>query len=289
MSYQVIDTHRMIGPVATLCRALDVSVSGYYAWRGRGPSRRQQADAELVEHIRTVQQQGRGLYGSDRIYRILRQQGIVCSRKRVARLMREHGLNSRRRRKWRARTTDSNHKRPVAPNLLNRQFTADGPDEKWLGDIVGIRTGEGWLYLAALLDVFSRCIVGWAMSEKRDETLVENALRMALERRQIAPDRPLLHHTDRGSQYTADDYLGLLAAHGIHVSMSRKADPYDNAMMESFFATLRAELTELEDFSTRAAARLAVFDYIEVFYNRQRVHTSIGYTDPTTYEQLHQT
>ena len=288
MSYQTIETHRKIGPVATLCRALGVSVSGYYAWRNRGPSRRQQADAELLEQIRAVQKQGRGLYGSDRIYHMLRQRKIVCSRKRVARLMRENGLNSRRRRKWRVRTTDSNHTRPVAPNLLDRQFHADAPNEKWVGDILGIWTGEGWLYLAALLDVFSRLIIGWSMSEKRDMVLVENALSMALQRRQIMPDRPPLHHTDRGSQYTADDYLALLSAHHIEVSMSRKGDPYDNAMIESFFATFRAELTELEHFPTRASARVAVFDYIEVFYNRQRVHTSISYTDPTTFEALHQ-
>lgn len=287
MSYQAIDHNREIGAVATLCRALDVSVSGYYAWRGRAVSRRQQADAELLEHIRTVQQQGRGLYGSDRIYNSLRNQGIVCSRKRVARLMRQHGLNSRRRRKWRPRTTDSRHNRPVAPNLLGRDFQADAPNQKWVGDIVAIRTGEGWLYLAVLLDVFARLIVGWAMSQQRDEQLVEDALRMALKRRHIAPDSALLHHSDRGSQYTADDYLALLAAHGILLSMSGKADPYDNAMMESFFSTLRAELTELEGFPTRDAARVAIFDFIEVFYNRERIHSSISYTNPAAFEAHH--
>jgi putative transposase len=288
MNYQAIDENRDIGAVVTLCRGLDVSVSGYYAWRRRGPSAHQQRDAELIEHIRAEQKQGRGLYGSDRIYYALRcEQGIVCSRKRIARLMRENGLNSRRRRRWKVRTTDSRHNRPVAPNLLDRDFSATAPNEKWLGDIVGIWTGGGWLYLATILDCFSRMIVGWAMSAHRDEALVEEALRMALQRRQIMPGSDLMHHTDRGSQYTADDYLALLRSRGIVVSMSRKADPYDNAMMESFFATLRAELTELEQFATRAAAQVAVFDYIEVFYNRQRIHTSIGYTHPTAYEACH--
>lgn len=288
MSYQAIDENRDIGAVTTLCRALDVSVSGYYAWRGRGRSQHQQRDAELLEHIRTIQEQGRGLYGSDRIYRALRRQGMVCSRKRIARLMRENGLNSRRRRRWKPRTTDSRHNRPVAPNLLDRDFSADTPNEKWLGDIVGIWTDEGWLYLAAILDCFSRMIVGWAMSAHRDEPLVEDALRMALQRRQIIPEKELMLHTDRGSQYTADDYLVLLNSRGIVVSMSRKADPYDNAMMESFFSTLRAELTDLEHFQTRAAAQVAVFDYIEVFYNRQRIHTSIDYTYPAAYEARQQ-
>jgi putative transposase len=288
MSYQAIDENRAVGAVTRLCRALEVSVSGYYAWRGRGPSRHQQRDAELLEHIGVVQKQGRGLYGSDRIYHALRQQEIACSRKRIARLMRQNGLNSRRRRRWKPRTTDSRHNRPVAPNLLNRDFKADAPNDKWLGDIVGIWTDEGWLYLAAILDCFSRMIVGWAMSAHRDEPLVEDALRMALQRRQMMPENELTHHTDRGSQYTADDYLALLKSRGIIVSMSRKADPYDNAMMESFFATLRAELTELEAFATRAAAQVAVFDYIEVFYNRQRIHSSIDYTHPTAYEALQQ-
>ena len=284
MSYQVIETNRTIGSVATLCSALGVSVSGYYAWRGRGISARQQADAELLEQIRSTQQQGRGLYGCDRIYNHLHGQGMVCSRKRVARLMRQHGLNSRRYRKGRHRTTDSKHNRPVAPNLLARDFNADHLNQKWVGDIVGIRTAEGWLYLAALLDVCSRQIVGWAMSPFRDETLVEDALRMALKRRTIPDNSTLLHHTDRGSQYTADDYLALLARHGIQVSMSGKGDPYDNAMIESFFATLRAELTDLTHFPTRAAARLALFDFIEVFYNRQRIHSALGYISPAAFE-----
>jgi transposase InsO family protein len=185
------------------------------------------------------------------------------------------------------RTTDSRHNRPVAPNLLKRDFSADAPNEKWVGDIVGIWTDEGWLYLAALLDTYSRLIVGWAMSVYRDEALVETALRMALARRKLPADTDLIQHTDRGSQYTADDYLALLKGHGIQVSMSNKADPYDNAMMESFFRTLRAELTDLERFATRQAARTAVFEFIEVFYNRQRLHSSLGYRSPLAFETAH--
>ncbi len=287
MSYQIIEANREVGSVERLCGALGVSVSGYYAWRTRPPSQHQQADAVLLTAIRTAHQAGRGVYGSPRIHAALRQQGLCCSRKRVARLMRQSGIHSRRRPKRRVRTTDSRHNRPVAPNLLARDFSANTPNEKWLGDIVGIWTDEGWLYLAALLDTYSRLIVGWAMSMYRDEALVEAALRMALLRRELPEDTDLIQHTDRGSQYTAEAYLGLLNTHGIQVSMSNKADPYDNAMMESFFSTLRAELTDLERFATRQAARTAVFAFIEVFYNRQRLHSSLGYRSPLAYQTTH--
>jgi transposase InsO family protein len=287
MSYQIIAANREVGSVERLCGALGVSASGYYAWRNRPPSQRQQTDAVLLKAIQTAHQAGRGLYGSPRIHAALQQQGLCCSRKRVARLMRQHGIYSRRRRKRRVRTTDSRHNRPVAPNLLQRDFSADTPNVKWVGDIVAIWTNEGWLYLAAMLDTYSRMIVGWAMSVYRDEALVESALRMALARRDLPQAVDLIQHTDRGSQYTADDYLALLKAHGIQVSMSNKGDPYDNAMMESFFSTLRAELTDLERFATRQAARTAVFDFLEVFYNRQRLHSSLGYRSPLAYETDH--
>jgi transposase InsO family protein len=262
-------------------------VSGYYAWRSRPLSQRQQTDAVLLKAIRVAYQAGRGLYGSPRIHAALRQQGLYCSRKRVARLMRQQGIHSRRRPKRRVRTTDSRHNRPVAPNLLKRDFSAEAPNEKWLGDIVGIWTDEGWLYLAALLDTYSRLMVGWAMSVYRDEALVTDALRMALARRDLSQAADLIQHTDRGSQYTADDYLALLKAHGIQASMSGRGDPYDNAMMESFFSTLRAELTDLEHFATRQAARTAVFEFIEVFYNRQRLHSSLDYRSPMAFETAH--
>lgn len=287
MSYTIIDGQREAGSIHTLCRALGVSVSGYYAWRSRGLSQRALHDEQLLAHIQTVYQAGRGLYGSPRIHAALQQQGIACSRKRVARLMRQAGLCSRRRRKHRVRTTDSAHNRPLAPNLLQRDFSADGVNEKWVGDIVGIWTEEGWLYMAALLDTFSRRIVGWGMSAHRDEALVTEALRMALVRRALPADSRLIQHTDRGSQYTAADYLALLKAHDIQVSMSGKGDPYDNAMIESFFATLRAELTELQRFSTRQAARLVLFEFIEVFYNRQRLHSALAYRSPVDFEVVH--
>lgn len=283
----MVETNRVIATVETLCRALGVSVSGYYAWRGRQLSQRQQQDARLLTQIRAVYQAGRGLYGSPRVHAALRQRGVLCSRKRVARLMRQAGIYSRRRPKRRIRTTDSRHHRPVAPNLLKRDFAASAPNQKWVGDILGIGTDEGWLYLAVLLDTYSRLIVGWAMSSYRDEALVTDALRMALARRDLPQTVQLIHHTDRGSQYTADGYLALLKEHGIQLSMSGKGDPYDNAMIESFFSTLRAELTDLERFLTRQAARTAVFEFMEVFYNRQRLHSALGYRSPIAFESTH--
>jgi len=284
MSYQIIERNSEVGCVETLCGGLGVSVSGYYAWRKRMPSQHQQTDEALLKAIRGTYQAGRELYGSPRIHAAFRQQGIRCSRKRVARLMRQQGLHSRRRPKRRVCTTDSRHNGPVAPNLLKRDFSAKAPNEKWVGDIVGIGTNEGWLYLAALLDTCSRFIVGWSMSSYRDEALVTDALGMALARRDLPATAELIHHTDRGSQYTADDYRALLKQHGIHISMSGKGNPYDNAMMESFFSTLRAELTDLQRFPTRQAAQTAVFEFIEVFYNRQRLHSSLGYHSPADFE-----
>lgn len=285
MSYEMIADQQGKYPVETMCGALGVSVSGYYAWHSRGPSVREQSDEELLNHIRAIHQASRGLYGSPRIHAALHQAGERCSRKRVARLMREAGIHSQRRVRRRVRTTDSNHSRPVAPNLLKRNFSASAPNQKWVGDILGVPTDEGWLYVAALLDTFSRRIIGLAMSAYRDEALVMAALRMALTQRVLVGD--LIHHTDRGSQYTADDYLALLRAHGVTVSMSGKGDPYDNAMMESFFSTLRAECTERYHFATRETARLVVFEYVMVLYNRQRLHSALGYHCPVDFEADH--
>lgn len=285
MSYQMISDHQTEYAVETMCRALEVSVSGYYAWRTRATSQHAHEDAELLAEIRAIHQASRKLYGSPRIHAALAQAGFQVSRKRVARLMREAGLHSQRRVRRRIRTTDSAHHRPVAPNLLARDFSASAPNHKWVGDILGLWTDEGWLYVAALLDTFSRRIVGLAMSEFRDEQLVEAALRMALGQR--VPDGTLIHHTDRGSQYTADDYLTRLNTCGVVVSMSGKGDPYDNAMAESFFRTLRAECIELQRFATRREARLAVFEYIMVFYNRQRLHSALGYCSPVDFEAAH--
>jgi putative transposase len=285
MSYQMISDHQDEYAVETMCRALEVSVSGYYAWRNRAPSQHAQDDAHLLVDIRAIHQASRGLYGSPRIHAALAQADMHVSRKRVARLMREAGIYSQRHVRRRIRTTDSDHHRPVAPNRLARDFSASAPNQKWVGDILGIWTEEGWLYVAALLDTFSRRIVGLAMSALRDAPLVEAALQMALGQRVL--DGPLIHHTDRGSQYTADDYLACLKACGVSVSMSGKGDPYDNAMAESFFSTLRAECTELQHFATRREARLAVFEYIMVFYNRQRLHSALGYCSPVDFEAAH--
>jgi putative transposase len=281
----MIAEHQGEYAVETMCGALGVSVSGYYAWQNRGPSAREQSDEELLDHIRAIHQASRGLYGSPRIHAALQQAGVPCSRKRVARLMREAGIHSLRRVHRRVHSTDSNHSRPVGPNVLRRDFSASAPNQKWVGDILGVPTDEGWFYAAALLDPFSRRIIGLAMSAYRDEALVMAALRMALAQRVLVG--ALIHNTDRGSQYTADDYLALLKAHGVTVSMSGKGNPYDNAMMESFFSTLRAECTELHHFATRETARLVIFEYVMVLYHRQRLHSALGYHCPVDYEAAH--
>jgi putative transposase len=236
----------------------------------------------LGERIVRIYQENRQVYGSPRIHAALRAEGRRCGRKRVARLMREHGLSAKAR-LHRTRTTDSQHEHPVAPNLLNRDFMASAPNTKWVADITGVWTWEGWLYLAVVLDIFSRMVVGWAMAQHRDEALVEQAARMALARRH--PEPGLLHHSDRGSQYAAADYRALLDHGGIVVSMSRKADCYDNALMESFIGTLKSECVERESYQTRAHARHSIFEYLEVFYHRQRLHSSLGYVSPVTFEQ----
>jgi putative transposase len=281
----MIADHQGEYAVETMCGALGVSVSGYSAGQKQGPRARKQSDEELLTHIRTIHQNSRGLYGSPRIHAALQQAGVRCSRKRVAQLMREAGIHSLRRIRRRVRTTDSNHHRPVAPNVLQRDFSASAPNQKWVGDSLGVPTDEGWLYGAALLDTFSRRIIGLAMSAFRDEALVMAALRMALAQRVLLGE--LIHHTDRGSQYTADDYLALLKAHEVTLSMSGKGDPYDKAMMESFFSTLRAECTERHHFATRETARLVIFEYVMVLYNRQRLHSALGYCCPEDFEAAH--
>ena len=282
MKYQFIAAHQQEYPVKTMCRVLEVAESGYYAWLRRAPSQRSQQNTRLGERIVGIYHANRHVYGSPRIHAVLRAEGQACGKKRVARLMRELGLSVKPR-KHRTRTTDSQHEQPVAPNLLNREFTATAPNTKWVADITAIWTAEGWLYLAVVLDIFSRMVVGWAMDAHRDEALVEQAARMALARRH--PEPGLLHHSDRGSQYTATDYRELLATSGIIVSMSGKGDCYDNALMESFFGTLKSECVDRQSFASRAQARLVIFEYLEAFYNRQRLHSSLGYLSPVTYEQ----
>lgn len=282
MTYQFIAGQQGATPVKWLCHALGVSESGYYAWKRRRPSRRFQEDSILAEQIKQVYQTSRRTYGSPRIQAELRAQGRCCSRRRVARLMRQCGISAQRKR-HRTCTTDSQHGMPVALNRLNREFSAERPDEKWVADITGIWTSQGWLYLAVVLDVFSRKVIGWAMAARREDDLVIAALRMALVQRR--PQTGLLHHSDRGSQYTSRDYQALLQDWGIEVSMSRKGDCYDNALMESFFATLKGECTDRQRWTSHNQARQAIFEYMEVFYNRQRRHSSLEYHSPVAYEQ----
>lgn len=265
-----------------MCRVLEVSESGYYAWRKREPSQRQRENERLTEQITQAFHQGRGVYGSPRVQAELRTQGIGCGKHRVARLMRQAGLRAVQKQR-RVCTTDSHHTDPVAPNLLQRDFTAPAPNRKWLTDITAVWTTEGWLYLAVVLDVYSRLVVGWAMASHREESLVETALWMALGRRQ--PVEELLHHSDRGSQYTSLAYQAVLAQFRIQVSMSKKGDCYDNAMMESFFRSLKTECVHRQAYQSRAEAKQSIFEWIEVFYNRQRRHSSLGYRSPVVYEQ----
>jgi len=283
LKYAFIAAHQHEFPIKRMCEVLCVSESGYYAWRKREPSQRRREDEALGKQIEDAYSKNREVYGSPRIHAELKEQGMHCGRKRVARLMRERGINAKPRRR-KMKTTDSQHNNPVAPNLLNRDFTADAPNTTWVADITGIQTREGWLYLAAIVDIFSRLVVGWAMGKERDEYLVTKAGVMALEQRH--PRAGLMHHSDRGSQYTSQGYLALLQGHGIQVSMSRKGDCYDNALMESFFGTLKEECVEHQTYQTRAEARTSVFEYIQVFYNRQRKHSSLGYVSPITYEQM---
>lgn len=283
MRYRCIATERGILPVGRACRLLKVSPSGYYAWLKRNERPSDQRDeVELVTQISEVFMHSRGTYGSPRVTAALRQRGIVCNRKRVARLMRQHQLVAKHRRR-RVRTTDSAHRLPVAPNHLNREFSAECPNEKWVADITYIDTHQGWLYLALVLDVFSRKVVGWAMETHREASLVEAALRMALLQRKPVKGE-LLHHSDRGGQYASHTYLELLATFGVTVSMSRTADPYDNALMESCIGTLKTECADYT-FPSHQHARTQIFAYLEGWYNRQRLHSSLGYLSPDQFEQ----
>jgi putative transposase len=278
-----VEEYRKDYSVSVLCETLGVSLSGYYAWKNRPLSQHQREDNQLAEHIQAVYHACRQVYGSPRIHAELRDQGITISRKRVARLMRERGLSACRRR-HRTITTHSVPGARVAPNLLNQEFTASRPNEKWTGDITAIWTYEGWLYLAVVLDLYSRRVIGWAMAATQDEALIETAFRMALLGRYPPPG--VLFHSDRGSQYTSDAYQALLVDVGATVSMSRTGNCYDNAVTESFFGTLKGECIERISFQTRGQARHTIFEYVECFYNRVRRHSSLGYVSPTEYEQV---
>jgi putative transposase len=277
-----IDAEKACYPVAMLCRLVDVSRAGYYAWYRRPPSARAQANAVLTEEIRTIHAKSRQTYGVPRMHAALGASGRHVSRKRVARLMRGTGLRVCGQQR-RVRTTVSDPKATPAPNLVQRQFIAEKPNQLWVTDLTYLRTAEGWLYLAAMLDVHSRRVVGWAMADHMRTELALEALEMALKARRPRSGE-LVHHSDRGSQYTAGAYQAVLAAHGIRCSMSRRGDCLDNAMAESFFATLKRELMPEDGWTTKEEARAAVFEWIAVYYNRQRRHSSIGYRTPVEFE-----
>lgn len=269
-------------PVALMCRVLGVSRSGLYAWRSRRSSTREATDTKLRWQIRSIHETSRGTYGSPRVHRGLRRDGVRVGRKRVERLMRDEGLRGRIKRRFR-KTTDSSHSLPIAPNTLNRQFSVDAPDRVWVGDITYIPTANGWGYLAAILDLHSRLVVGWALADHLRTELVEGALTAAIGKRK--PSAELLHHSDRGCQYASRSYRDRLQSHGISVSMSRRGDCYDNAVVESFFGTLKQELVHDARWSNLSEARAAIHDYIEVFYNRQRLHSSLGYRTPAEVDE----
>lgn len=285
MRFEFIEQHREEWPITVMCRVLEVSRSGFYAWRVRPESARSQRHQELVAEMEEIHAD-RDLknYGSPRMRDELVSRGHTVSENTVARLMRAHGLRAAVSRKFRV-TTDSKHSLPVAENVLDREFAQESADRVWVSDITYIWTREGWLYLACVLDAYSRKIVGWSMQERMTKELVLDALRMALGRRRPDSAAELLHHSDRGSQYASAAYRELLREENITCSMSRKGNCWDNALMESFFATLKKERVYQEDYVTRSEARSSVFDYIERFYNRVRRHSALGNVSPEQYEQ----
>jgi len=268
--------------VTELCDLFDVSTSGYYAWAGRKPSKRAVADQTLVGQIQQVHTSSRRTYGSPRITKTLRKQGVKCGRKRVARLMKQKGLHGAQKARFRPRTTDSRHDLPISPNRLADLPSVDRVNQVWVSDITYIPTLEGWLYLAAFMDLKSRKIKGWTIREHMRTELVETAFRQALYREGPVPG--LMAHSDRGSQYASRDFRELLDRHQVLSSMSAKGNCYDNAAMESFWATLKSEMGIKKPFRTKEEARLAIFDYIEVFYNRRRIHSAVGDLSPLDYE-----
>jgi putative transposase len=286
MRFRFVAAERASFPVRMLCRVVGAAASGFYAWLRRGPGsdRREGADRGLRARVGAIFAASRGTYGSPRVHAELRARGVRVGRGRVARLMREGGLTARPRRRA-PRTTDSRHGHPVAPNLLERRFTADRPDAVWLADISYLPTGEGWLYLAAIKDMATREIVGWSMADHLGADLACDALLMAIRHRQ--PPRGLIHHSDRGVQYASEPYQAILARHGLRCSMSRRGNCLDNAPMESFFGSLKTELVHRTRFPTREAARRAIFGYVEGFYNRRRRHSALGFLTPAqAYEQM---
>jgi transposase InsO family protein/transposase-like protein len=282
MRYDFVERHRGRWPVRLMCRVLAVSPGGYYDWRGRPQSARAQRREALVVAVRAVHGEVKARYGSRRVHAELIARGTPCCVNTVAKLMRKHGIAAKTKRKFRC-TTDSNHDRPVAENVLDRQFEPEAADRVWTADITYVATREGWLDLAAVEDLYSRRIVGWSMGERIDSRLVVDALKMAVAHR--LPGAGLIAHSDRGSQYASEHYRRLLAGQGIACSMSPRANCWDNAPMESFFASLKKELVHGEDYASREEARASIFEYIEVFYNRVRRHSSLDYRSPDEYER----
>jgi transposase InsO family protein len=284
MRFCFIEDHRDAYPVRAMCAVLEVSPSGYYAWRDRPESARHVANRGLAADIRRIHADTRAVYGSPRVHAVLRAEGRCVGVNRVARLMRHHGIRGRYKRRA-PRTTDSNHSLSIAPDLLERQFTVAAPNQVWLADITYVPTAEGWLYLAVVLDLFARKVVGWAMSETMPQALTIDALKRAIAQRRPGPG--LLHHSDRGSQYAAHAYRRLLEENGMRCSMSRKGNCWDNAPMESFFGSLKTELDDgVVVFETHQEARTEIFNFLETFYNRRRLHSAIGYRSPDEWEQI---
>jgi putative transposase len=281
MKFDFIAAKEVAFPVATMCRVLGVSPSGYYAYKSRPPSKRVAGDARVAAEIAAAHKASRGIYGSPRVHRELQAKGFKVGKKRVERLMTEKGLRGRSKRRF-VRTTDSKHDNPIAPNVLERRFEASTPNEAWVGDVTYIATAQGWLFLAVLLDLFSRRVVGWATSDTNDRALALAALDQALQTRHPRPG--LVHHTDRGSPYASDDYRTALTQRGIVASMSRTGDCYDNAVAESFFASLKAEWVDHEAYADHDGSRASIGEYIDRFYNPTRRHSHLGYVSPIEFE-----
>jgi transposase InsO family protein len=282
MTYRFIENHRDIWPVRVQCRVLGVSASGYYDWRDRGPSLRAVANQNLLHDIQRIHWDNHQRYGSPRVHKTLKDEGQHVGRARIEKIMRDNDLRGICRRKVRIKTTDSNHNLPVAENLLDRNFGALGPNQKWSADITYIPTDEGWLFLAIILDLFSRKIVGWSMRDHMRTELASTALMMAIQRQRPGPG--LIHHSDRGSQYASGEYRQALTAAKMVQSMSRKGNCWDNAPAESFFHTLKTELVHHRRYATREEAKRDIFTYIEGYYNRRRIHSSLGYITPEQME-----
>jgi len=282
MRYAFIHQESEKLPVRTMCRLLEVQASGYYAWTVRSPCQREARKLQLIESIRLVHERSHGSHGSPRVHQALRKQGMSCSRKQVEKLMKQEQIRSTRHRRFRVKTTDSNHAYPLAANLLERQFEQEKLNQVWVGDITYVATDEGWLYVASVMDLCSRRIIGWSTADHLRAELATEALMKAV--RQRCPTDGLLHHSDRGVQYACGEYQALLERHGITCSMSRSGNCHDNASMESFFKTFKVELVYQERYANREEARRSIHSYIEVFYNRQRLHSSLGYCSPVEYE-----